>query len=153
MRVRHIGRVTSLAVAVILISASAAPVVRPTAPHVVVFKDPNCGCCRGWIEHLRKHGFDVAVRDTSDVSGAKRVGRVPQQLYSCHTAFVNGYVIEGHVPAEDIARLLAEKPRIAGLAVPGMPASSPGMDVPGATDHFDVVAFGRDGTTRTYSHH
>src|SRR5687767_945642 len=75
---------------------------------VTVFKDPNCGCCKEWIEHLRKHAFKVTARDTSDVSGIKRSGRVPQQLVSCHTAFVNGYVIEGHVPAEDIKRLLKE---------------------------------------------
>src|SRR3954466_651437 len=70
-----------------------------TGPHITVFKDPNCGCCKSRVEHLRKHGFDVAVRDTSDLSGAKRTGRVPQQLVSCHTAFVRGYVVEGHVPA------------------------------------------------------
>src|SRR5437868_2654705 len=98
-------------------------------PSITVFKDPNCGCCKDWVEHLRKHAFKVVAKDTSDVSGIKRSGRVPPQLVSCHTAFVNGYVIEGHVPAADIRRLLKEKPKVAGLAVAGMPAGSPGMEM------------------------
>lgn len=124
-----------------------------TATKVTVFKDPNCGCCQQWVEHLRKHSFEVAVRDTSDVSGAKRTGRVPEQLYSCHTAFVGGYVVEGHVPAADIQRMLKEKPRIAGIAVGGMPAGSPGMEVGTRKDPYDVVAFDRDGTTRVFARH
>lgn len=124
-----------------------------TAATVTVFKDPNCGCCKEWVEHLRKHAFKVVARDTSDVSGIKRSGRVPQQLMSCHTAFVNGYVIEGHVPAADIKRLLAEKPKIAGLAVGGMPVGSPGMEVGNRKDRYDVVAFNRDGTTSVYARH
>lgn len=126
-----------------------------TAPSisVTVFKDPNCGCCKSWVEHLRKHGFEVVVRDTSDVGGAKRAGRVPEQLHSCHTAFVNGYVIEGHVPASDIQRLLNEKPKVAGLAVPGMPVGSPGMEMGGRAERYDVIAFNRDGTTRIFARH
>jgi hypothetical protein len=124
-----------------------------SAIKVTVFKDPNCGCCQQWVEHLRKHSFEVAVRDTSDVSGAKRTARVPEQLYSCHTAFVGGYVVEGHVPAADIQRLLKEKPRIAGIAVGGMPAGSPGMEMGSRKDPYDVVAFDRDGTTRLFARH
>ena len=124
-----------------------------TATKITVFKDPNCGCCQQWVEHLRKHSFEVAVRDTSDVSGAKRTGRVPEPLYSCHTAFVGGYVVEGHVPAADIQRMLKEKPRIAGIAVGGMPAGSPGMEVGTRKDPYDVVAFDRDGTTRVFARH
>jgi hypothetical protein len=118
---------------------------------VTVFKDPNCGCCREWIEHLRKHAFTVTARDTSDVSGIKRSGRVPQQLTSCHTAFVGGYVIEGHVPADDIRRLLRQKPKVAGLAVAGMPIGSPGMEVGNRKDKYDVIAFTRDGRTSVFA--
>src|SRR5213075_2775749 len=120
---------------------------------IVVYKDPSCGCCRNWVDHLRKHGFDVVVHDTSDVSGAKRTGRVPERLVSCHTAFVNGYVIEGHVPAADIERMLKDKPKIAGLAVPGMPAGSPGMEMGAGADRYDVVAYTRAGVTSVYAHH
>lgn len=139
-----------------LVSASAPvspPPVSTAAVRVTVFKDPNCGCCKSWVEHLRKHGYDVVTHDTSDVSGVKRTGRVPAPLYSCHTAFVDGYVIEGHVPAADIARLLKDRPKVAGLAVPGMPAGSPGMEVPGRADSYDVIAFNRDGTSRVFAHH
>jgi hypothetical protein len=126
---------------------------RPVATTVTVFKDPNCGCCKEWVTHLRKHAFKVVTRDTSDVAGIKATARVPRQLNSCHTAFVNGYVVEGHVPAADIQRMLEEKPRIAGIAVPGMPAGSPGMEVPGRVDRYDVVAFTRDGKTSVFARH
>jgi hypothetical protein len=126
---------------------------RARATDVTVFKDPNCGCCKLWVDHLRKHAFAVSARDTSDVTAVKRAGRVPEKLYSCHTAFVGGYVIEGHVPAADIQRLLKEKPKIAGIGVPGMPAGSPGMEVGGRVDRYDVVAFNRDGTTRIFARH
>ena len=154
MKYRGLFRLAGQAALASLMSA-AAPVAREaTKPtHIVVYKDPNCGCCKSWVEHLRKHGFDVAVRDTSDVSGAKRTGRVPEQLATCHTAFVNGYVVEGPVPAADIQRMLAEKPKIAGLAVPGMPAGSPGMEVGGRMDHYEVIAFTRDGRTSVFARH
>jgi hypothetical protein len=159
MQYRYLARAVSVAVLATLVSASA-PLVRSGsradfAPsiNVTVFKDPNCGCCKSWVEHLRKHGFSVIVRDTSDVSGAKRAGRVPEQLKSCHTAFVNGYVVEGHVPAADIQRLLTEKPKIAGLAVPGMPVGSPGMETGGRVESYDVIAFNRDGTRRVFARH
>ena len=131
-------------------AARSKPVVTPA---VTVFKDPNCGCCQEWIEHLRKHAFKVTAKDTSDVASIKRSGRVPSHLGSCHTAFIGGYVIEGHVPAEDIKRLLKEKPRIAGLAVPGMPIGSPGMEVGSRKDKYDVIAFSRDGSTQVFARH
>ena len=133
------------------------PFQQPTAtgqqPTVTVFKDPNCGCCKEWVEHLRKHAFAVVTKDTADVTPFKRSGRVPERLHSCHTAFVNGYVIEGHVPAADIQRLLKEKPKFAGLAVGGMPIGSPGMEVGKRKDPYDVVAFSRDGSTRVFAKH
>ena len=141
--------VAGLAFAGLLLSAPS-----PLAPiRITVYKDPSCGCCKSWVDHLRKHGFDVAVRDTNDVSGAKATGRVPQQLQTCHTAFVNGYVVEGHVPAADIQKMLDEKPKIAGIGVAGMPAGSPGMEVGNRHDPYDVIAFNRDGSMRVFAHH
>ncbi len=122
-------------------------------PVMTVYKDPNCGCCKSWIDHLRTHGFRVIARDTSDMTGAKRTGRVPERLQTCHTGFVGGYVVEGHVPAADIKRMLDEKPRIAGLAVPGMPIGSPGLEVGNPKDPYEVIAFNRDGTTRVFARH
>ena len=137
------------------LASASAPAIQPAAKptRITVFKDPNCGCCKSWVEHLRKHGFEVVAKDTSGMNAVKRTAGVPEQLQSCHTAFVNGYVIEGHVPAADIDRLLKSKPKLAGLAVPGMPAGSPGMEVGGRKDAYDVVAFNRDGTTRPFAHH
>jgi hypothetical protein len=159
MQYRILANAASVAALAALVSASA-PAVHSESRgdsvnsfSITVFKDPNCRCCKSWVEHLRKHGFDVVVRDTSDVGGAKRAGRVPERLHSCHTAFVNGYVVEGHVPASDIQRLLNEKAKVAGLAVPGMPVGSPGMEMGGRVDHFEVVGFNRDGTTRTFARH
>ena len=134
-------------------ASDATPAAGVAAATMTVFKDPNCGCCTEWVTHLRKHAFQVVVKDTSDVTGIKATARVPRQLYSCHTAFVNGYVVEGHVPAADIQRLLKDKPEVAGIAVAGMPAGSPGMEVPGRVDRYDVMAFTRDGRTSVFARH
>jgi len=124
-----------------------------TLPKVLVTKDPNCGCCGGWVDHIRAAGFPVEVVTTPQVNRVKvRLG-VPDELGSCHTAEVGGYVIEGHVPADAIKRLLAEKPQAKGLAVPGMPLGSPGMEVAGAApDTYKVVLFGPSGHT-TFAHY
>lgn len=155
MEYRALARFAGMAVLVSLVSASAP--LRPdnsaSTKSVTVFKDPNCGCCQQWVEHLRRHSFAVVVRDTSDVQGAKNAGRVPERLHSCHTAFVGGYVVEGHVPATDIQRLLREKPKLAGIAVAGMPAGSPGMEMGSRKDAYEVIAFNRDGTTRVFARH
>lgn len=163
MQYRSVARVAGIAVLGIAMSVWAYASTADSAEYgteqaaplntVTVFKDPNCGCCKEWVTHLRKHAFHVVSRDTSDVAGIKTTARVPRPLYSCHTAFVNGYVVEGHVPAADIQRMLQEKPKIAGLAVAGMPAGSPGMEVPGRVDRYDVIAFGRDGSTSVYARH
>ena len=123
-------------------------------PRMTVTKDPNCGCCTGWVGHLRKAGFTADVVETSEINRLKvRLG-VPQDLASCHTAEIGGYVIEGHVPAGAIKRLLAEKPRAKGLAVPGMPVGSPGMEVPGADpDTYEVVLFGPSGQSTFARYH
>lgn len=122
------------------------------ADAVVVYKSPTCGCCTLWIDHLRANGFDVTEHDVDDVRPIKERLGLPHGLGSCHTAEVGGYVIEGHVPAADIRRLLKERPAVAGLAVPGMPMGSPGME--GAySEPYDVLAFGRDGKTQVYAQH
>jgi hypothetical protein len=120
---------------------------------VVVYKDPNCGCCEKWVQHLRANGFSVAVHDTSDTTSVKRQHNVPESAWSCHTALVDGFVIEGHVPASDIRRLLAQRPTgVVGLAVPGMPASAPGMDLT-PFQPFEVLSFDQRGRTAVFAAH
>jgi hypothetical protein len=118
-------------------------------PGMVVMKDPSCGCCGAWIDHVRAAGFPVEVIDSGEMDRHKRRLGVPAALASCHTAEVDGYVVEGHVPAAEIERLLAERPRAVGLAAPGMPVGSPGMEVPGmAPETYDLVLFGPSGQSR-----
>ena len=116
----------------------------------IVYKSPTCGCCADWITHMEKNGFKLEVHDQPDMWPIKKKMGVPSNLQSCHTAMVGGYVIEGHVPADVIARLLKEKPVIKGLAVPGMPMGSPGMEGP-RKDPYDVVTFDKDGKTTIYT--
>ena len=119
---------------------------------ITVYKDHNCGCRGKWIDHLRAAGFSVDVENTRDLSSIKSEYGVPSSMRSCHTAVSQGYFIEGHIPAVDITRLLAEKPNIKGLAVPGMPIGSPGMEVPGRrAENYAVRAIGRDGIITTYA--
>jgi hypothetical protein len=118
---------------------------------LVVYKSPTCGCCGAWVEHVQEAGFAVEVHDVMNVQPVKEEHGLPAHLGSCHTTLVGGYVVEGHVPAEVIRRLLAERPEIAGIAVPGMPMGSPGMEVPsGRTDPYDVIAFTRDGQVSVF---
>ncbi|TCZ55984.1 DUF411 domain-containing protein [Roseicella aquatilis] len=134
--------------------AAAAPSGRgmaAPATRVEVWKDPSCGCCEGWVRHMRAAGFDVTVREVADVQPIKAAGNVPEALWSCHTARVEGYVVEGHVPAADLRRLLAERPRARGLSAPGMPPSSPGMDMPGTP--YEVVLFGAEDGNRVWARH
>lgn len=115
-------------------------------PTMVVNKDPNCGCCSGWIEHIRASGFEARVIEAVDLQPVKTRLAVPRSLQACHTAEIGGYVIEGHVPAAAIKRLLAERPTALGLAVPGMPAGSPGMEVAGGrAETYDVMLFSKSG--------
>jgi hypothetical protein len=121
-------------------------------PEVVVYKSPTCGCCTEWVAHLRRHGFQVRSEDVTDLQAVKARHRVPPDLQSCHTALVGGYVIEGHVPADLVERLLRERAKVAGLAVPGMPVGSPGMEVPGArAERYRVLTFDRDGRTGVFA--
>lgn len=133
--------------AAVPIAVSCSPVfAAEPLPRMTVTKDPSCGCCGAWIDHVRAAGFPVEVIESPEVPRLKvRLG-VPRDLASCHTAEVGGYVIEGHVPAAAIKRLLAERPQAKGLAVPGMPIGSPGMEVEGVEDDtYDVVLFGPGG--------
>ena len=115
------------------------------APAVLVHKDPNCGCCNGWIVHLRAAGFEVAVDERSDLAAIRQRLGVPDALAACHTAEIDGYVVEGHVPAEAVQRLLKERPAAIGLSVPGMPPGSPGMESP-TPEAYEVLLFGKSGT-------
>ena len=135
--------------ALTLTTGAVAPPVN-AAPTITVYKDPGCGCCKNWIEHLIKHGYRVDAKDTPAMAEVKRTLGVPEALTSCHTAVVNGYLIEGHVPAADIARLLKQKPKVAGLAVPGMPMGSPGMEGP-RQQHYQVLSFDKNGKTRIFA--
>lgn len=119
---------------------------------VEVWKDPNCGCCHLWVEHLQANGFKVHVRDVGNTAARQRLG-MPEKWGSCHTATVGSYVIEGHVPAADIRRLLKERPPALGLSVPGMPIGSPGMDgkeYKGRKDAFDVLLVHKDGSAKVF---
>jgi hypothetical protein len=123
---------------------------------IQVYKSPTCGCCTAWVEHIKGAGFETQVFDITDEALQARKAKlgVGPRLASCHTAIVNGYVVEGHVPAADIQRMLREKPAIAGIAAPGMPTGSPGMEVPGGRkDKYDVLAFTKTGSTRVFASH
>lgn len=123
-------------------------------PNVVVHKSPSCGCCGAWVEHMRAAGFPVEVRDADNLEPVKSRLGVPYGKGSCHTAEVDGYFVEGHVPAGDIKRLLAERPDARGLTLPGMPLGSPGMELPdGTVQPYTVELVTRDGGTRTFAHH
>jgi len=144
----------AVSVAALVLTTGAAPVspldVAPKSPTITVYKDPGCGCCKSWIEHLIKHGYRVDAKDTPAMTEVKRTLGIPDRLSACHTAVVNGYLIEGHVPAADIARLLKEKPKVAGLAVPGMPTGSPGMEG-GRAQHYQVLSFDKTGKTKVFA--
>lgn len=119
-------------------------------PTIMVYKTPTCGCCGKWIEHMKAAGFRVTVRDKPDLTGIKRRYAIPVPLMSCHTAVIEGYAVEGHVPADVIQRLLRERPHVVGIAVPGMPGGSPGMEGP-VREAYTVVTFDRAGGTTIYA--
>lgn len=132
----------------------AVPDAAPVAMHV--YKSPTCGCCKSWVEHMKQAGFAVTVTDLSETALQQEKTRrgVTSALASCHTAVVGEYVVEGHVPVEDIQRLLREKPAITGIAAPGMPRGSPGMEVPGGVkDAYNVIAFTKSGKSSVFAKH
>ena len=136
-----------------LAAACALPVRGALAGTPVFYRNAGCGCCHTWTERMAEAGMPVTLKDTEDLAGeAARLG-IPQGLEGCHVGEIEGYVISGHVPPEDIRRLLAEKPEAKGLLVPGMPVGSPGMEMGGQTDPFEVLLLGRDGKTSVYAAH
>jgi hypothetical protein len=154
MHDRHDGGRRRLLAGIAVLCAS--PLVAWAAtgkgPMVEVWKDPSCGCCKDWVEHLRTSGFTVKVHESGNGAARKDLG-MPDRYGSCHTARVGGYAIEGHVPARDVRRLLKEKPLALGLAVPGMPIGSPGMDGPeygGRRDGYQVLLVRRDGSSAIF---
>ena len=123
----------------------------PFSTVVVVYKSATCSCCSGWVKHMRDNGFNMMTQNVQDVSQYKERANLPEDIRSCHTAFVDGYAIEGHVPASDIKRMLTQKPDIRGLAVPGMPIGSPGMEYGDRKDRYQVISYTKDGVKTVYS--
>lgn len=124
--------------------------VKATGPTITVYKSPTCGCCKKWVSHLQANGFQVKAVDLTDLDAVKERYGVQPRFSSCHTAVVNGYIIEGHVPADLVYKILKEKPRIAGLTVPGMPMGSPGMEGP-RKDAYNVLTFDKSGELKVYA--
>lgn len=128
------------------------PVSDANATEITVYKSPTCGCCRDWVDHLEDEGFKVIVHDRNNMDAIKATYGIKQNLQSCHTAVVEGYVVEGHVPASDIKRMLKEKPQVAGLTAPGMPQRSPGMQPANQKPSgYDVLSFTKQGRTEVYT--
>ena len=143
-------------VTVVLVGAMVLWTAQPATakPVITVYKSASCACCSKWIEHLIEEGYEVVAKDVDNLAAIKAELGIGPHLSSCHTATVDGYVVEGHVPASDIDRMLSDRPEIAGLSAPGMPAGSPGMEIPGqAAQAFDVVAFDLAGKTTVYAQH
>jgi hypothetical protein len=155
---KHPLRTTALVASLLALALTTAavrtspPDASAKKPVITVYKDPSCGCCKNWIEHLIKHGYRVDAKDSPNMTEIKHTMGVPTGLAACHTALVNGYLIEGHVPAADIDRLLVQKPKIAGLAVPGMPMGSPGMEG-GTAQRYQVLTFDKSGKTTVFASH
>ena len=147
IRIKMHGVIRALAVPIsaglfIIFIGTSGPV---QAAEITVYKSPWCGCCTGWVQHMKANGHTVITKNLENLDAIKTMLNVPEPLQSCHTATVGSYVIEGHVPASDVQRLLTERPKITGLAAPGMPVGSPGMEG-GAPEPYDVIAFRPDGT-------
>lgn len=148
---RHASVALGALVAAPLTGASLMAAVRDDQPRAMtVYKSPTCGCCSAWIEHVQKAGFTCTVRDLPDLTEVKASFGIPRALESCHTAQIGGYLVEGHVPADLIQKLLREKPTARGLAVPGMPIGSPGMEG-GTPERYQVLLFDKAGTTRVFA--
>ena len=144
----------TLAAAIVAVVASIALHAQGTRSTVQVYKDPSCGCCEKWVDHLKQAGFTTKTNEVPDIDAVKDANRVPQKARSCHTATVDGVVLEGHVPAADVQRFLKERPSgMIGLAVPGMPVGSPGMEVGTRVQPYDVLAFDKEGRTMVFASH
>jgi hypothetical protein len=145
----------SLLLVSLVFAIAAAAIVHSRPAHAAeftVYKSPSCGCCANWVTHLRTNGHDVSTKNIENLDLIKKMAGVPEHLHSCHTAMVDGYIIEGHVPASDINRLLAERPKARGLSAPGMPSGSPGMEG-GTPEKYNVMLFKTDGTETIFAKH
>lgn len=140
------------ATALALAAGGAVPRAQKAAgkPAVTVYKSATCGCCSGWADHMRRNGFVVTTVDVDDITVPKKTYGVPPAVSSCHTSLVGGYVVEGHVPADAVTRLLRERPKVAGLAVRGMPIGSPGMEMGGQKDPYVIASFDKAGQTAVF---
>lgn len=123
------------------------------AATATTYKSPSCGCCTEWVKHLEKNGFDVSVKEQNNMQQIKTQLGITPELASCHTTVIDGYVFEGHVPASDIKNFLKQKSTLVGLAVPGMPMGSPGMEFGQEKDPYDVISFSKDGTKTVFNSH
>lgn len=139
-----------VAIAFIVIFSTTSSAFAANLPEATVYRDPNCTCCGGWMKHLQAQGFSVKNVPTADMMAFKQEHDVTDDLASCHTAIIDGYVVEGHVPGEDIKRLLAQKPDIKGIAVPGMPVGTPGMESGNVRDSYAVVSFDKQEQTKVF---
>ena len=129
---------------------AASPTGADALPKALVYKTPSCGCCSLWVDHMREAGFEVDARDLNDIIPVKIDAGVPPRMSSCHTTLIDGYVVEGHIPAEHVKRLLEERPDVVGIAVPGMPIGSPGMEGIGARP-YQVLSWDREGNVEVYA--
>jgi hypothetical protein len=147
----------AIALAIIAAGVYAVQAQRHAPPQsrvMEVYKTPTCGCCSLWVDHMRAAGFEVTARDVTqaELEALKAKHRVPESVHSCHTGLIDGYVIEGHIPASEVSKFLKARPAAAGLAVPGMPIGSPGMEVPGTRARpYTVLTFDRNGQTQVFS--
>src|SRR5688572_6736987 len=145
------NRRTLLSLAAAAAASLSFPTVAKPLPQVEVYKNPDCGCCGAWVDHLKAAGFPVKVHDTPDTGDIRKRQGIPDEFGSCHTGVVAGYALEGHVPAEDVKRLLAQKRPAAGLSVPGMPVGSPGMEVGSRKDPFQVLLIDKAGRSSVFA--
>jgi hypothetical protein len=153
MHRRHFLFASAAALCLGVPAARAAAAAVSAKTGITIYKDPSCSCCSKWVDHLRTAGFEPTVREAPDMTAVKRGQGVPDAQVSCHTAVVGGYFVEGHVPASDIKRLLAERPRARGLALPGMPMGSPGMEMGDHHEAYAVLLVKSDGSTDVFSRH
>ncbi|WP_152205626.1 DUF411 domain-containing protein [Marinobacter changyiensis] len=144
MKLKALGLALSLAFSSLTMAAE-------NDDKITVYKSPSCGCCGDWVKHLEEHDFDVEVHNTDNLNPIKQEAGLTPALASCHTAFINGYAIEGHVPARDIRTLLEQAPKARGLTVPGMPAGSPGMEMGDRQDAYQVLLYNEEGQTRVFT--
>ncbi len=144
-------KIMSLAAVFLAFGTSPTRSANPALPAITAYRNPGCGCCEKWAGMLQENGFALTMIDDADLATRRSAAGVPDDLAGCHTSFMGDYIIEGHVPLVDIMRLVIEAPKIKGLAVPGMPMGSPGMETDQAAEHYDVVAFMADGGRETFS--